>query len=104
LDAAHPPGSSGNARAGRARSRGRGAASGLRDPRDRSRPALGVLDPPRLDPRPAGVTPLVALRDVRLRHAGGFTLDVPALDVRAAEVLAVIGPNGSGKSTLLRVI
>jgi tungstate transport system ATP-binding protein len=50
------------------------------------------------------VTPLVTLRDVRLRHAGGFTLDVPALDVRAAEVLAVIGPNGSGKSTLLRVI
>ena len=50
------------------------------------------------------MTPLVTLRDVRLRHAGGFTLDVPALDVRAAEVLAVIGPNGSGKSTLLRVI
>ncbi len=50
------------------------------------------------------MTPLVTLRDVRLRHAGGFTLDVPALDVRAAEVLAVIGPNGSGKSTLLRVV
>ena len=50
------------------------------------------------------MTALVALRDVRLRHPGGFTLEVPALDVRRAEVLAVIGPNGSGKSTLLRVL
>jgi molybdopterin-binding protein len=50
------------------------------------------------------VTPLVALRDVRLRRPGGFTLDVAQLDVRRAEVLAVIGPNGSGKSTLLRVL
>jgi len=50
------------------------------------------------------VTPLVTLRDVRLGYASGFTLDVPALEVRPAEVLAVIGPNGSGKSTLLRVL
>ncbi|HTO12950.1 MAG TPA: ABC transporter ATP-binding protein [Candidatus Binatia bacterium] len=50
------------------------------------------------------MTPLVALRDVRLRYAGGFTLEVAELDVRPAEVLAVIGPNGSGKSTLLRVL
>jgi tungstate transport system ATP-binding protein len=50
------------------------------------------------------VTPLVALRDVRLAYSGGFTLDVPVLEVRPAEVLAIIGPNGSGKSTLLRVL
>jgi tungstate transport system ATP-binding protein len=50
------------------------------------------------------VTPLVSLRDVRLGYPPGFTLEVPALDVRSAEVLAVIGPNGSGKSTLLRVL
>jgi molybdopterin-binding protein len=50
------------------------------------------------------VTPLVALRDVRIAYAGGFALEIPALDVRAAEVLAVIGPNGGGKSTLLRVL
>ena len=47
---------------------------------------------------------VLALRDVRRAHLGGFVLDVPVLDVRAGEVLAVIGPNGSGKSTLLRVL
>jgi molybdopterin-binding protein len=50
------------------------------------------------------VTTLVTLRDCRLSHGSGFTLEISALDVRAAEVLAVIGPNGSGKSTLLRVL
>jgi tungstate transport system ATP-binding protein len=53
---------------------------------------------------PAAAPPRLALSDVRLDRPGGFTLEVPALDVRAGEVLAVVGPNGSGKSTLLRVL
>ena len=49
----------------------------------------------------------VALAAKGLRcHLGagssGFTLDVPALDLRAGEVLVILGPNGAGKSTLLR--
>jgi len=48
--------------------------------------------------------PVLALHDVGIRRSDTFMLDIPALDVRAGEVLAVIGPNGSGKSTLLRVL
>ena len=47
---------------------------------------------------------VLALRDVRRVHPSGFVLDVPALDVAAGELLAIMGPNGSGKSTLLRVL
>lgn len=35
---------------------------------------------------------------------GSFRLDVPALDVREGEVLALCGPSGSGKSTLLAIL
>jgi len=44
---------------------------------------------------------VLALQDVRKRYSDGYVLDVPSLDVRASEVLAIIGPNGSGKSALL---
>jgi molybdopterin-binding protein len=42
-----------------------------------------------------------------LHHAyrrGTFALDVPALDVPASSVLALLGPSGSGKSTLLEIL
>jgi tungstate transport system ATP-binding protein len=48
--------------------------------------------------------PVLEALDLEVRYDGQIVLDVPALDVRPGEVLAVIGPNGAGKSTLLRVL
>ena len=48
--------------------------------------------------------PVVELAGVRVARGGRTVLDVPALEVRQGEILAVIGPNGAGKSTLLRVL
>ncbi len=44
---------------------------------------------------------LIVLRSSRTSR---FELRVPALELRAGEVLCVLGPNGSGKSTLLRAL
>jgi tungstate transport system ATP-binding protein len=67
---------------------------------------VGFLDPSRLDPRPADVTPppvVLELAGVKMTYGGEMVLDVPALAVNEGEILTVIGPNGSGKSTLLRI-
>ncbi len=48
--------------------------------------------------------PVVELAGIRVVRGGLTVLDVPALEVRQGESLAVIGPNGAGKSTLLRVL
>jgi tungstate transport system ATP-binding protein len=36
-----------------------------------------------------------------IRKGGTVILDIPALEIREGEILALIGPNGAGKSTLL---
>jgi ABC-type Fe3+/spermidine/putrescine transport system ATPase subunit len=47
---------------------------------------------------------VVELTGIRVTRQEHTVLEVPALDVRQGEIVAVIGPNGAGKSTLLRVL
>ncbi len=54
---------------------------------------------------PPGTEPVVRLRGVEQRFAGGVTaLSGLDLDVRPGEWLSLLGPSGCGKSTALRLI
>jgi phosphonate transport system ATP-binding protein len=46
----------------------------------------------------------VAVRELRVEHAGRLLLQVDRLAIRHGERVAIVGPNGAGKSTLLRVM
>lgn len=50
------------------------------------------------------MTAILDIRDLALDYAGGFSLRVPALELRQGEVLALVGESGCGKTTLLRSI
>ena len=41
---------------------------------------------------------------LRRGYGGGWRLDLPAIEVRQGEFLAILGPTGAGKSTLLRLL
>ncbi|MGW6498016.1 ATP-binding cassette domain-containing protein [Nonomuraea angiospora] len=44
---------------------------------------------------------MIEVRDLRVRYAGRVVADVPELDVREGECVAIVGESGSGKSTTL---
>ncbi|MGV9380057.1 ATP-binding cassette domain-containing protein [Nonomuraea sp. NPDC003707] len=44
---------------------------------------------------------MIEVRDLRVRYGGRVVADVPELDVREGECVAIVGESGSGKSTML---
>ena len=48
--------------------------------------------------------PILEVRDLTVRFAGGTALERVSFTIEKAEIIAVIGPNGSGKTTLLKAI
>ena len=47
---------------------------------------------------------LLEVRDLVVRRRERTVLEVPSLEVRKSEVLALVGPNGAGKTTLMLVL
>jgi branched-chain amino acid transport system ATP-binding protein len=52
----------------------------------------------------AVVTPVLEVKDVRLRFDGVTALDGVSFDVGPNELFAVIGPNGAGKTSIFNVL
>lgn len=49
-------------------------------------------------------TAVYAVERVRHRYGSRVVLEIPSLEIRKGETLAVVGPSGAGKSTLLRLL
>ena len=49
--------------------------------------------------------PVVSIRNLSKRYAGGFeALKDVSLDIRRGEIFALLGPNGAGKTTLISIV
>ncbi|MET0953128.1 MAG: ABC transporter ATP-binding protein [Aeromicrobium sp.] len=50
------------------------------------------------------MTPLLAVRDIRLAFGGVVALDGPSFELGPGEICGLIGPNGAGKTTLFNCV
>ncbi len=55
-------------------------------------------------PRPAGITPLVEMRDISIAFGGVKAVDDVSLNLFPGEVVGLLGHNGAGKSTLIKIL
>lgn len=53
---------------------------------------------------PAGIAPLLKIRDLRVNFGGVRAIDGVDLEIFPGEIVGVIGPNGSGKTTTFNVV
>jgi simple sugar transport system ATP-binding protein len=65
--------------------------------------ASGAVEQPAIV-RPAGGSPVVALRDVTMTFQSVTALRDISIEAHAGRVLALLGDNGAGKSTLIKVL
>lgn len=47
---------------------------------------------------------MISIRDLQFDYSSDFRLNIPALEIKPYEKVAIIGPSGSGKTTLLNLI
>src|SRR5262244_1296874 len=55
-------------------------------------------------PSSAPAAPALAMRGISKAFGGNYVLQDVDLDLRAAEVHALVGENGAGKSTLMKIL
>ncbi len=50
------------------------------------------------------MTPVVTVRDLRMRYGDNDVLDGVDFDINRGEVLCLLGPNGAGKTTTIEIL
>jgi D-xylose transport system ATP-binding protein len=59
---------------------------------------------PAADASPAGSTPLVEMRGIRVSFGGVHAVDNVSIDLYPGEIVGLVGGNGAGKTSLTRVL